>query len=79
MRRRTGEDGANKWLLRGNQGARAKISDYDPMFCSYLNMLQSSCPALFSAATMMDMFSLRRSMRQGAIVATTDKVDETIG
>jgi hypothetical protein len=75
MRRRTGEEGANKWLLRGNQGARAKISDYDPMFCSYLHRLRSSRPALFSEATMMDMFSLRRSMRRGAIVATTGRVD----
>ena len=77
MRRRTGEDGANKWLLRGNQGARAKISDYNPMFCSYLNMLRSSRPALFSAATMMDMLSLRGSMRRGGIVATTEKVDDS--
>ena len=41
----------------------------------YLHKLRSSRPALFSEATMMDMFLLRRSMRRGAIVATTGRVD----
>lgn len=72
LRRRAAENGGNKWLLRGDQGARAK------MFCSYLNTLQSSRPTLFSAGTMMEMFSLRRSMRRGAILATTGKVEDSV-
>ena len=78
VRRRAAENGGNKWLLRGDQGARAKISDYDAMFCSYLYTLQSSRPTLFSAGTMMEMFSLRRSMRRGAVLATTGKVEDSV-
>jgi len=78
LRRRVGENGGNKWLLRGGQGARAKISDYDAMFCSYMNTLRSLRPGLFSAGTMMEMFSLRRSMRRGAILATTGKVEDSV-
>ena len=63
-------EGNNKWLLRGKEGRRAKISDYNEMFCDYMTMLRNERPDVFSAGTLMDMFSLRRSMRRGAIVAT---------
>ena len=81
LRRRVGENGGNKWLLRGDQGARAKISDYDAMFCSYMNTLRSLRPSLFSAGrTMMrcSPYGGLRSMRQGAILATTGKVEDSV-
>lgn len=80
LRRRVNEaEGNNEWLLRGKEGRRAKISDYNEMFCDYMSMLRNERPDVFSTGTLMDMFSLRRSMRRGAIVATTgERVQDSV-
>ena len=71
------EEGA-VWLLRGRSGRRARISDYDAMFVKYMHTLRYVSPEVFSVATIMELFSLRRSMRRGAIVATTGTVPESV-
>jgi len=76
LKRRLAE-GAD-WLLRGKNGRRARISDYDDMFLKYMNILKDVSPDVFSVATIMELFSLRRSMRRGAIVATTGTVPESV-
>jgi hypothetical protein len=65
------------WLFRKGK-RRARISDYDADFLYYLGALKERRPELFSRGIEMGLFSLRRSMRRGAILATVDRVSEVI-
>ena len=65
------------WLFRKGK-RRARISDYDADFLYYLGALKERQPELFSKGIEMGLFSLRRSMRRGAILATVDRVSEVI-
>ena len=52
--------------------------DYDPDFHYYMVELNSQSPELFSVGTVLGLYSLRRSMRRGAILETTGRVDNVI-
>ena len=66
------------WLFSKGKGRRARISDYDADFLYYLGLLQERRPKLFSKGVSLGLFSLRRSMRRGAILATTGRVSEVV-
>ena len=66
------------WLLQRGKNRRAKIVDYDPDFHYYMVELNSQSPELFSVGTVLGLYSLRRSMRRGAILETTGRVDDVI-
>ena len=79
MRRRVGLQRRTKgWLFSKGKGRRARISDYDADFLYYLGLLQERRPKLFSKGVSLGLFSLRRSMRRGAILATTGRVSEVV-
>ena len=61
----------------GKPNARAKLSDYDSDFVELMQELHRQRPELFSKGTVMDYFSLKRSLRRGAILETTGRVSET--
>jgi hypothetical protein len=78
MKRQVALEGRTEgWLFRKGK-RRAKISDYDSDFIYYLGALQERRPELFSKGIQMGLFSLRRSMRRGAILATVDRVSDVI-
>mmetsp|Transcript_35888 Transcript_35888/g.85574 ORF Transcript_35888/g.85574 Transcript_35888/m.85574 type:complete len:423 (+) Transcript_35888:1865-3133(+) len=67
------------WLFVKKDGkTRAQIRDYDGDFAHYMEVLRENRPELFSVGTLMEHFSLRRSMRRGAVLMTTGKVASTI-
>ena len=69
----------NGWLFVKKDGrTRAQIRDYDALFLHYLELLKDRRPELFSVGTLMYMFSLRRSMRRGAVLATTGRVPPAV-
>ena len=55
-----------------------RIADYNPAFVDAMNRLYESQPGLFSVGTFLENFSLRRSMRRGAVMAVGDKVSEHV-
>ena len=75
LQRRVEIQGRSKgWLFVKKDGrTRAQIRDYDALFLQYLELLRDRQPELFSEGTLMYMFSLRRSMRRGAVLATTGR------
>ena len=68
----------NGWFFQQGTGRKARISDYDPDFLYYMGLLHERSPELFSVGTLLELFSLRRSMRRGAILATMDRVSDII-
>ena len=68
----------NGWFFQQGTGRKARISDYDPDFLYYMGLLHERSPELFSVGTLLGLFSLRRSMRRGAILATMDRVSDVI-
>ena len=67
------------WLFVKRDGkSRAQIRDFDGDFSHYMEMLKDNRPELFSVGTLMEHFSLRRSMRRGAVLMTTGKVATAI-
>ena len=80
LQRRVETQGRSKgWLFVKKDGrTRAQIRDYDALFLQYLELLRDRQPELFSAGTLMYMFSLRRSMRRGAVLATTGRVSSAV-
>ena len=59
----------------GRPSERAAVSDYDTEFIELIQELHAARPHLFSRGTVLDYFSLRRSLRRGAILETTGRVD----
>ena len=55
-----------------------RIADYEPVFVDVMNRQHESQPELFSVGICLENFSLRRSMRRGAILAVGDKVSEHV-
>ena len=61
----------------GKPGQKAAMSDYDADFLDWMTKLHGVSPQLFSCGTVLDSFSLRRSLRRGAILETTGRVSDT--
>ncbi|EJK69227.1 hypothetical protein THAOC_09530, partial [Thalassiosira oceanica] len=61
----------------GRPSERASLSDYDADFIEFVQELHADRPDLFSRGTVLDYFSLRRSLRRGAILETTGRVSTT--
>ena len=80
MHRRTVVQGrVEGWLFVKKDGeTKAQIRDYDGDFSTYMGLLKETRPELFSVGTLMEHFSLRRSMRRGAVLMTTGKVSSTV-
>lgn len=78
-RRKEVQGRTNGWLFVKEDGkTRAQIRDYDSSFLHYLELAKSRRPGLFSAGTLMHMFSLVRSLRRGAVLATAGKVSSAV-
>ena len=54
------------------------MCDYDADFLYYMVELHQQRPELFSVGTVLGLYSLRRSMRRGAILETVGRVDNFI-
>ena len=65
-------------LLRNSTGEKVRIADYEPAFVDVMNRLHESQPELFSVGNCLENFSLKRSMRRGAVLAVGDKVSEHV-
>ena len=52
--------------------------DYNPDFHYFMMELNDQSPELFLVGTVMGLYSLRRSMRRGAIIKTTRRVEDVI-
>ncbi|EJK62466.1 hypothetical protein THAOC_16923 [Thalassiosira oceanica] len=61
----------------GRPSEKASLSDYDADFIELMQELHRQKPELFSKGTVLDYFSLRRSLRRGAVLETTGRVSET--
>ena len=66
------------WLFSKPNGTRARMSDYNDGFVDCMYGLHESKPHLFSKGTLMRMFALRRSLRRGAILETTNRVSDSV-
>ncbi|KAL7523229.1 hypothetical protein ACHAXR_000088 [Thalassiosira sp. AJA248-18] len=66
------------WLFSRRDGSRAKISDYDATFLDCMTGLYDRKPHLFSRGTVLHLFSLRRSLRRGAVLETTGRVSDLV-
>jgi len=67
MARRCHVDGDERgWLFLNKKGKRAKISDYDELFKSYVKRAHAKAPREFASGTKLDQYSLRRSLRRGS-------------
>ena len=64
--------------LQQRQRLTACSTDYNADFLYYLGLLAEHQPKLFSKEVSLGLFSLRRSMRRGAILATTGRVSEVV-
>ena len=79
MHRRVEVQGrTNGWLFRGPKGRRARIKDFDSDFQDWINRLHATSPEIFSKGTLLAQFSLRRSLRRGAVLETFNRVDRDI-
>ena len=65
------------WLFKA-KGRRAKVSDFDDKFLEAIERVSMERPNLFSKAIMLEPFLLRRSMRRGAVLETTGRVDDAV-
>ena len=65
------------WLFK-KSSSRAKLSDFDEMLDHYIRRIRRLYPSLFSLGTILEMFSTWRSMRRGAILMTTGRVDKAV-
>ena len=66
------------WLFCQPDGNMSRLWDYNDVFVAYMYSLQQSQPHLFSKGTLVHMFALRRSLRRGAILETTNRVSDTV-
>ena len=66
------------WLFPGNKGGKARMSKYEGPFVEAMSLLHESEPELFSVGTTLDLFSLKRSLRRGAIQAVGDRVSPNV-
>ena len=79
MHRRVNLQGRSEgWLLQRSKGRKVRVCDYDSDFLYYMMELHQQRPELFSVGTVMGLYSLRRSMRRGAILETVGRVDNFI-
>ena len=65
------------WLFKKGK-RRARQNDFDEIFDHYVKKVHSLYLTLFSLGTILKMFSTWRSMRQGAVLETTGRVDEVV-
>ena len=63
------------WLFQRGKNRKVKIVAYNPDFHYYMVELKTRSPELFSVRTVLELYSLRRSIRRGAILETTGRVD----
>lgn len=78
LHRRSKQGRLTGYLFGKANGSKAKISDYDAEFVRFINKLHDSRPDLFSKGTSLELYSLRRSLRRGAILETTGRVDDSV-
>ena len=65
-------------LLHREEGGKVRLSDFEPAFQEAMGRLQEERPELFSVGTVLDNFSLKRSLRRGAILAVGDEVSDNV-
>ena len=65
------------WLFL-REGRWAKISNFDEMFLQYITKVHTLYPSLLSVGTLLDLLSTWRSMRRGAVLEMTGRVDKAV-
>ena len=65
-------------MFQTAEGYRMKVRDYDGDFVHWMSVLRTESPTLFSAGVDVTLFSLRRSIRRGAILETFNRVDGSV-
>ena len=78
LNRRRTQGRTRGYLFGKGDGSKAKISDYEGEFVRFVRMLHDAQPELFSEGTNLELYSLRRSLRRGAILETTGRVDDNV-
>ena len=59
-------------------GTRDRMSYYNDEFVECIYALHENKPHLFSKSSLLHMFALRRSLRRGSILETTNRVSDTV-
>jgi hypothetical protein len=78
LARRVSQGREKGYLFAKGDGSKSSIKDYDDEFKRLMGRLYEAHPELFSRGTVLEWYSLRRSLRRGAILETTGRVDQTI-
>jgi hypothetical protein len=81
LERRVSQGRKKDYLFSKRDGSKASISDFDGEFKRFIALLHEVRPELFSRGTDLEQYSLRRSLlslRRGAILETTGRVDDSI-
>ena len=65
-------------LFHREEGGKVRLSDFEPAFQEAMGRLQEERPELFSVGTVLDNFSLKRSLRRGAVLAVGDDVSDNV-
>ena len=78
MIRQVHKEGRRQGWLFMRKGKRGRVRDCDDIFMDAVEKVSIEFPHLFSKATVMELFSLRRSLRRGAVLETTGRVDDAI-
>ena len=66
------------WVFEASPGRRARISDYDSDLQDWIGKLRVKSPYVVSVGSLLPTFSLRRSLRRGAVLETFNRVDRDI-
>eukprot|EP00984_Skeletonema_dohrnii_P004388 scaffold1564_cov78-Skeletonema_dohrnii-CCMP3373.AAC.2 len=80
LERRVSQGRRKDYLFSKRDGSKASVSDFDGEFKRLIALLHEHevRPELSSRGTDLEQYSLRRSLRRGAILETTERVDESI-
>ena len=65
------------WLFKKGK-RRANLSDFDEMLDHYVRQIHGLYLSLLSVGTILEMFSTWRSMRRGAVIWNTGRIDEAV-
>ena len=66
------------WLLQQGKDRKVRVCDYHADLLYYTVELDQQRPELFSMGTVLGLYSLRLSMRRGAILKTVGQIDDFI-
>ena len=66
------------WLFPGDNGKKARMRKYERPFVEAMSYLHETEPELFSVGTALELFSLKRSLRRGALQAVGDRVSPNV-